>query len=388
MSIELNGKLSDPLFIFANPPEKKPSRDDPHVLWFEAGKIHTPGIIVPESGQHIFIESGAWVVGAVSAREVEHVQISGYGVMDGSFNLRMTAEEMKQLFTVSNGYQAENDYQRFIEFYDSKNLTMDGLILHNSTTWQVVPINCEQVLIQNLKLIADNPSDDGIDIVRSRQVHVRDCFVRVKDDCVAVKAHLDYPDDCIVEDVLVENCVFWNAAWGNGIEIGFELHSSEVKNVTFRNIDLIHVESGAVFSIHNSDKAVVKDILYEDIRIEDAGHKLIDLAIFRSVYCTDGDMYPEDKNDNVSHTIWDNYLKVPAGKGKEHARYRGKIENIRFRNIFVLEGHFPYSLMIGYDDEHAVRNVEIENLQLYGRRLRNLQELKLHTEYAKEILLK
>jgi hypothetical protein len=35
-----------------------------------------------------------------------------------------------------------------------------------------------------------------------------------------------------VENVLVKNCVFWNAAWGNAIEIGFEL-SGDVKNAKF-----------------------------------------------------------------------------------------------------------------------------------------------------------
>lgn len=258
------------------------------MIYFEAGKIHTLGVIVPKSGQHVFIEGGAWVKGAISAREVCDVKVSGYGIMDGTQNSRMGADEMAAIFTKDNGYKSEGKYQRFIEFYDSKNLTIEDVILHNSTTWQVVPINCERVAIRNLKLISDNPSDDGIDVVRSRDVHIEDCFIRVKDDCIAVKAHLDYPDDCIVDGVLAEKCVIWNAAWGNGLEIGFELESSEVKNIIFRDIDVLHVESGAVFSIHNSDKATVRNILYEDIRIEDASHKLIDLAIFRSKYCTDG----------------------------------------------------------------------------------------------------
>jgi len=32
--------------------------------------------------------------------------------------------------------------------------------------------------------------------------------------------------DC--EDIEVEHCVFWNAAWGNALEIGFELRSDYV----------------------------------------------------------------------------------------------------------------------------------------------------------------
>lgn len=384
-SVEINGKLSHPLFIFANPKEEKPSKDDPDVLFFEAGKVHYPGVIRPKSGQHVYIEGGAYVVGAISSTGVENVKVSGHGIMDGSLNNRLSNEQMAAIFSVDNGYESVGNYQRFIEFVDAKNISIEGLILNNSTTWQVVPINCENVTISGLKLVSDNPSDDGIDIVRSRNVHVKDCFVRVKDDCVAVKAHLDYPDNVIVDSVLVERCVFWNAAWGNGLEIGFELHAAEVKNITFRDCDIIHVESGAVFSIHNSDKAIVSNVLYEDIRIEDARHKLFDLGIFRSKFCTDGSSDESYLNEYITHDVWDNELRVPEGKRGEHAKYRGQIKNITFRNIRVLEGINPFSIFIGYDDRHAIDGVTIENLQIYGKKVNSLGELKLHTEFARNI---
>lgn len=385
-SIEINGKLAHPLFIFANPPEVKPSKNDPDVIYFEAGKIHTPGVICPESGQHIFIEGGAVVVGAISATGVEHVKVSGHGIMDGSLNNGLSNEETASMFSVGNGYKASDKYQRFIEFYDSKDITIEGLILSNSTTWQVVPINCDRVKISHLKLVSDNPSDDGIDIVRCRDVHVTECFVRVKDDCVAIKAHLDYPDAAIVDNVLVEKCVFWNAAWGNGLEIGFELHASEVKNITFRDCDIIHVESGAVFSIHNSDKAIVKNVLYENIRIEDARHKLIDLAIFRSRYCTDGSSEQSYITENYFHGAWDGVLKVPEEKKEYHAQFRGQIENIQFKNIY-LYGIVPFSIISGYDDNHLVKGITFDNIILNGRKVENIEDLKICREYAEKVEL-
>ena len=388
LSLEFNGRINNPLFIFANPPEQKPDRSDPNVIYFEAGKIHKPGVIAPRSGQHLFIEGGAWVEGAISARNVEHVKVSGFGILDGSHNLQMGSDEMANIFTKDNGYKSKGKYQRFVEFYDSKELTIEDIILHNSTTWQVVPINCEQVAIRNLKLVSDNPSDDGIDIVRSRSVHIENCFIRVKDDCIAIKAHLDYPDNCIVDNILAENCVIWNAAWGNGLEIGFELEAKEVKNITFRNIDVLHVESGAVFSIHNSDKATVKNVLYEDIRIEDASHKLFDLAIFRSKYCTDGSSDENYLKENILQGTWDNVLKVPAGEKEKHARYRGNIENIQFRNIQILAGRLPYSLCSGYDSNHQVKDITIENLRIYGKHVTSPEEMKLYTEYTEGVTIK
>lgn len=385
-SIEINGKLDFPLFIFANPKEIKPVRTNPNVIYFEAGKIHKPGVIQPKSNQQVYIEGGAIVIGAITATGVENVKVSGYGILDGSLN-NPHASNIKPMFPVDDGYTVTSRYQRFVEFMDSKNITIEGLILTNSSTWQVVPINCENVIIKGLKLVSDNPSDDGIDVVRSRKVRISDCFVRVKDDCVAVKAHLNYPESVIVDDVLVEKCVFWNAAWGNGLEIGFELQSAEVKNVIFRDCDIIHVESGAVFSIHNGDNATVKNILFENIRVEDASQKLFDLAIFRATYSKDGSRDSEYNRRNYMNGAWDGVLKVDE-KGKAyHAQYRGKIENIHFKDIFV-EGRFPFSIIAGYDETHNISNVTFTNIIVNGKKINSLEGLKVYVEYGEKIVVK
>lgn len=48
-----------------------------------------------------------------------------------------------------------------------------------------------------------------------------------------------------------------------------ELNVEEVRNVTFRDIDVLSVHGhGAVFSIHNYGQAVVEEVLLEDIRID------------------------------------------------------------------------------------------------------------------------
>lgn len=382
--VEINGKLNNPLFIFANPNEVKPDKSDPNVIYFEAGKIYKPAVIQPKSNQQVYIEGGAVVIGAISATGVENVKVSGYGILDGSFNNQLSDNELTSMFSAEGGYAVTNKYQRFVEFIDSKNLDIEGIILNNSTTWQVVPINCDNVIIKNLKIISDNPSDDGIDIVRSRKVLINDCFIRTKDDCIAIKAHLDYPDSVIVDNVLIEKNIFWNAAWGNGLEIGFELQSAEVKNITFSDCDIIHVESGAVFSIHNSEKAKVSNVLYENIRVEDARQKLVDLAIFRSRYCADGSSDSEYIKQNYLEGAWDGVLKTPENEKAYHAQFRGKIDNIRFDSIYV-QGNLPFSILSGYDNEHQVSNVIFNNIYNNGQKVNSLEDLKLHSEYSKKI---
>jgi polygalacturonase len=279
-------------------------------------------------------------------------------------------------------------YHRFLEFIDCQNVSIEGITLSNSTSWQVVPINCTNVNINNVKIISDQASDDGIDIVRSRKVNINNCFIRTKDDCVVIKAHMDYPSSVAVDDVLVQNNTFWNALWGNAIEIGFELNADEIKNIIFRNIDIIHVESGAAISIHNAGTGHVKNIVFEDIRIEDARHKLFDIAIFRSQYSQDGTRDPEERKRLYLNGAWDGVLKVPADKKSYHAKFQGHVSDVVLKNIQITDGIFPFSIFYGSDEEHKIRNVRVENLKVHGRKISKLEEAKFYLENTENIFIR
>jgi hypothetical protein len=390
LSIELNGSLQMPLFIFANPPElNKPDRRDKNVIFFEAGKIHYAGIIQVKDSQTVYIEGGAVVIGVFEAVNAKHIKIAGRGVLDGSYNNMFSDSIIK---THNPGIITTNktigNYHRFLEFTDCEDVTIEGITLHNSTSWQVVPFHCNRVNISNIKIVSDQPSDDGIDIVHSKNVRVRNSFIRTKDDCIAVKAYLNNPPGANVDSVLVEKCVFWNALWGNALEIGFELNSAEIKNITFCNSDVIHVEAGAVFSIHNAGTSLVSNILYDDIRVEDARQKLFDLAIFRSQYSVDGTTDEKEKTRLYLNGAWDGVLSIPENEKNAHTAYRGTIKNVVFRNINIVDGLFPYSIFYGFNKDKNVSNIVIENLQVHGKKITKLQDAKFYRENADKIILR
>ena len=83
-------------------------------------------------------------------------------------------------------------------------------------------------------------------------MRIRNCFIRTKDDCIAIKSTGDELRRG-TRNIDVADCVFWNAEWGNALEIGFELRTDEIRDIVFEDCDVIHVEDGAVFSIHNGD---------------------------------------------------------------------------------------------------------------------------------------
>jgi hypothetical protein len=386
LSIELNGSIKMPLFIFANPFEKNiPSKNDPNVLFFEAGKMYHPGIITLKDNQTLYVEGGAFVTAVIESNHAKNIRICGRGVLDGTYNNDFDDALIKAGTFPEKKNEEGKKYHRFINLRDCENVTVEGVTMHNSTSWDVVPIHCNKVHIDNIKIVSDNASDDGIDIVRSRNVLIENCFIRTKDDCIAIKATMDYPKSEGIDSVLVRHCIFWNATWGNGLEIGFELNSSEVKNIRFADNDIIHVEAGAAISIHNAGTATVSDIIFENIRIEDVRQKLFDLAIFRSQYSDDGTHDKLEREKLYLNGAWDGVLSVPPNEKEAHAKFRGHIQNVLLKDIQITDGGLPFSIFYGSDNSHKVEKVTIKNLRLHGKRISGLKDAKFYLENTSNI---
>lgn len=320
LSVEVNKNIKRPLFIFANPLETSiPEKSDTNVIFFEAGKIHTPGEVFIKSNQTVYIEGGAIVRGHFMTNNGKNIKIMGRGIIDNS--------EYKR-----------GEY-RPIEINRCENVLIDGIVIAESRHWTCAATASKQVTYNNLKIVSSNDWDDGIDIVGSQNVLVNNCFIQTKDDCIAIKSGVNYFTDfnssINVDDIVVQNSVMWNGVWGNALEIGFETRTDTIQNITFRDCDLIHTEGPeGTFTIHNGDRAVVKNVLYDDIRVEDSQGWLIDFKVLFSQYSKDST--------------------------------RGKIEDVHFRNIRVEGDRLPYSQMLGFSDDFGIKNVTLENFYLHG----------------------
>ena len=342
LSVEINKNIKRPLFIFANPLESNiPDKADKNVIFFEAGKIHYPGEVFIKSNQTVYIEGGAIVRGHFMTDKAQNIKITGRGILDNSRYLK--------------------GEHRPIEINQCKNVLVEGIILTESRHWSCASTASSHVTYNNLKIVSENDWDDGIDIVGSQHVLVNNCFIRTKDDCIAIKSGVNYftkfNSSFTVDDVVVQNSVMWNGAWGNALEIGFETRSDTIKNVTFKNCDLIHVEGPeGTFTIHNGDRAIVKNVLYEDIRVEDSQGWLIDFKILFSQYSKD--------------------------------KKRGKIEDIRFRNITVEGERFPYSQLLGFDETHRIKGVSLENFVIHGIKVTSTYNGMITTNNADELTFK
>ncbi len=358
LAVEVGGGLP-PLYLFASAPETdKPDPDDPDVRYFAAGRVYDfDNEMIPlASNQTLYIEGGAVVRGAsIRAVSSRNVAVRGRGVLDGT--------------------PFPSGSMRLAVFEDCRDVLIEGIVSVGTPCWNVVFGACRDVRVDGIHLIGWTVTGDGIDVVGSENVHITNCFLRCNDDCVAIKSvtypmpaeqaamekagtrsRVDWRRD--VRNVLVEKCVLYNDRAGNALEIGFETQADTIEKITFRDCDVIAAHGyGGVFTIHNGDRAVIRDVLYENIRVEHFYDLLVDFRILHSRYSKDAT--------------------------------RGRIENVTLRGIrAAADPHNTVSLIGGFDAAHGVDGVLFEDFQVGGVRVTDADGLHLFTKHAENVVFR
>jgi hypothetical protein len=328
------------LHLFANPPETiLLAPDEPQVRYFGPG-IHEAGLITLHSGETLYIAGGAVVHGYVRAENADHVRIMGRGILDAGNVDRSAGGAM-------------------IVLRECAHAQIEGIVLRDPHVWTVMPAGCRDVHISNIKLIGLwRYNADGIDVVNSQDVLIEDCFVRSFDDSLVVKG-LDAYDHYQrfgqdVRNVVWRNCVVWND-WGRGLEIGAETQAPVMEAIVFENCDIVHFVHRAM-DIQHGDRALVRDVRFESIRVEEPITEGARIA---------GELYTAEDVGLLAEliiyfTMWN---KDPE---------RGRIEAVRFKDVQILTERALRVNIAGYDPVHQVRDVTFQNLTCQGRQVEQI----------------
>lgn len=309
--IEINGLPH--LAIFANPLEVDPPKEgDPGVVYFGPG-THSPGAITLQSNQTIYIAGGALVTANVRGSNLQNVKIIGRGSLQGNVRISGTS-----------------------------NLEVNGIFIRNTSGWSNTLTNCTNSSYRNVKVFGYEAvySVDGINPVSCRNFTIDDCFMRCRDDCVAIKST---NVNLRVDSIYVTNNVMVGWACSDGVTIGFELNGSPIQNIFVKNCDILYARGGggtgghSGFSIVCDGPAWVQNVHYEDIRIEEnVEFKNLEFIV------TNGTIYGADPPGHIKGV----YLK-----------------NIKWENS---EKPFIFS---GFSAENLVEDITFENCMVGGKKI-------------------
>jgi polygalacturonase len=158
---------------------------------------------------------------------------------------------------------------QFIQFFDCKNILIEGLTIHRSPYWIVHPIYCENVFVERLTIRSHGPNNDGCDPEYSRNVLIRDCLFDTGDDCIAIKSGRDEDGrkaSTPSENIVVQGCIMYDGH--GGIVLGSET-SSGVRNVFVEDCVMDSPELNHVLRLKSNAKrgSIIENIFMRNIEV-------------------------------------------------------------------------------------------------------------------------
>ena len=339
LTVEVNGDEIHSLHLFANLVEtEEVDPSDPNVIYFGPGE-HTVSRLVVRSNQTLYLADGAILYGEMFEREPgqyspivsligDNIKVRGRGIIDGSLCKTLSTNSL---------------------YVNGKNISIEGIILRDASVWTIPVKNSENVVIDGVKILGYRANSDGVDICNSRNVVVRNCFIRTLDDLIVIKTTQNGGP---TEHVHAYGNVLWNEV-AHAVSVGAEI-VKDIRDVVFEDNDIIH-DKGREWSIrvYHCDNGVVSGIVFRNLRIEESVN-------FISMW--------------INSAVWSSSPE------------RGHINGVLIENIDARRVLRPTIQMLGYDKDHIVENITLKNVCINGTPVR--QEDVTTNDFVKNIIVK
>jgi Endopolygalacturonase len=196
----------------------------------------------------------------VGGKDLVDITITGKGTIDGSgAKWWIPAEEARKKVS---GYTLPRP--NLVVLQRSKNVRMSGITLRDSPKFHFVPTECEDVLIEDVTVLAPEgaANTDGIDPSACKNVTITRCLIDVGDDNIAIKSGKKIEGrEFACENIVITDCVFKH---GHGLSIGSETVGG-VRGVTVKNCRFENTENGIRIKSRRDRGGRVEDISYTDI---------------------------------------------------------------------------------------------------------------------------
>ena len=229
-----------------------------------------------------------------------------------------------------------------IHFYQCEGIVIRDLTLKDPGCWNQQYDKCRDILVERVHVDAKSYwNNDGIDIVDSSDVIIRDCFFDAADDVYCFKSH---SNDGVSENILVENCVGRSSA--NGIKFGTYTRG-KFRNFTFRNMKIYDTYRSAI-TIATVDGATIEDVEIDGIESIHTGNPIF---LRTGTRHTRDDQKPYLRNIVIKNM----YAEVPFDKPDAGYSYEGPVEDLP-RNVLP-------SIIYGNPDI-KIENVRLENIEI------------------------
>ena len=265
-----------------------------------------------------------------------------------------------------------------------KNVWLNGVIFQNSPAWNLHPLMCENVLIEDV--LVRNPSyaqnGDGLDLESCKNALIVNSTFDVGDDGICIKAGKDEDGrrravKC--ENVIVDGCTVFKGH--GGFVVGSEM-SAGVKNIFVSDCQFLGTDVGLRFKSKRGRGGVVENIYINNISMFDIQTDAITFDLYYGgksavEVLADGD---EKKQQTVDMQKVDETTPVFRNIDIQHVTCRGARRAAYFNGLpeMPVENVYIKDMEINNAEQGIVINrttgVKLEDIKVSA---------KTHTLYAK-----
>ncbi|WP_242034363.1 glycoside hydrolase family 28 protein [Dysgonomonas sp. BGC7] len=238
-----------------------------------------------------------------------------------------------------------------VSFIECKNVLLEGVLFENSPCWNIHPLMCENVIVDNI--FVRNPgyaqNGDGLDLESCVNSIIVNSVFDVGDDAICIKSGKDEDGrrrNRPTENVLIDNCKVFQGH--GGFVVGSEM-SGSVRNISVSNCQFLGTDVGLRFKSRRGRGGVVENIYISNINMFDIATEsfLFDLYYggkSASESLEDGDIVPVDLEksavDETTPSFKNIYVKNLTSRNARRAMFFNglpemKIENINVENVTI-----------------------------------------------------
>ena len=240
----------------------------------------------------------------IEASDCHDVAITGAGVIDGQGGDWWPRYRKTSVLPPGSPPLLHRPY--LVVLTRCQRVQVEGVTLTNSPSFHLVPAQCQDVTIRNVRIIApaDAPNTDGID-PSGWNFAITGCTIDVGDDNIALKPSGKIaPDQPSCRHFLIENCTFRH---GHGMSIGGQTPGG-LENLIVRNCVFEDTQAGIRLKAGRGSGGLSENLTYEHLTM-----KRVKVPFFITSY------YPSIPDDPASDPAQAVTLTTPIWR---HIRIR------------------------------------------------------------------
>lgn len=260
------------------------------------------------------------------AKDADRIAITGDGTIDG--NCYAFVRRLSPYYFNGDFYPRPT----LIYVEHCNHITFRDVTMQGAPFWTLHPAGCDDVLIQNIRILnaLDVANSDGIDPDHSSNVRILGCHIVCADDCICLKSSAGNMEYGPCRNIVISDCTLTSTS--AALKIGTE-GTGDFENVVVSNC-----------SISNTNRGI-------SIQIRDGGH--VKNVSFSNITIT---------TRRFSESYWGCAEPITITTLDRDANTKsGTIEGVRFRNI-VCEGE--NGVFLSGNEGNHLRDIRFEDVRV------------------------